>query len=33
MFQKSVDAVKKLAQDLFKLDPDLSKIKTIRSFY
>jgi len=33
MFQKSVDAVRKLAQDLFKLDPDLSKIKTIRSLY
>jgi len=33
MFEKSVDAVRKLAQDLFKLDPDLSKIKTIRTLY
>jgi len=33
MFQKSVDAVRKLTQDLFKLDTDLSKIKTIKPKY
>jgi malate dehydrogenase len=33
MFQKSVDAVRKLTQDLFKLDPDLSKIKTFKPKY
>jgi len=33
MFQKSVDAVRKLTQDLFKLDPDLSKIKTSKPKY
>jgi len=33
MFQKSVDAVKRLTQDLFKLDPDLSKIKTFKPKY
>jgi len=33
MFQKSVGAVRKLTQDLFKLDPDLSKIKTFKPKY
>jgi len=33
MFQKSVDAVRKLTQDLFKLDTDLSRIKTIKPKY
>jgi len=33
MFQKSVDAVRKLTQDLFKLDSDLSKIKTVKPKY
>jgi malate dehydrogenase len=33
MFQKSVDAVRKLTQDLFKLDPDLSRLKTKKPSY
>ena len=33
MFQKSVDAVKRLTQDLFKLDPALSIIKTFKPKY
>jgi malate dehydrogenase len=33
MFLKSVDSVKKLTQDLFKLDPEVSKIKTIKPRY
>jgi malate dehydrogenase len=33
MFLKSVDSVKKLTQDLFKLDPDVSKIKTVKPKY
>jgi len=33
MFLKSVDSVKKLTQDLFKLDPELAKIKTIKPKY
>jgi len=33
MFQKSVDAVRKLTQDLFKLDPGLSIIKTLKIKY
>ena len=33
MFVKSVDSVKKLTKDLFKLDPELSKIKTKKPNY
>ena len=33
MFLKSVDSVKKLTQDLFKLDPEVAKIKTIKPKY
>jgi malate dehydrogenase len=33
MFLKSVDSVKKLTQDLFKLDPEVSKIKTVKPKY
>jgi hypothetical protein len=33
MFLKSVDSVKKLTQDLFKLDPEVGKIKTIKPKY
>ena len=33
MFVKSVDSVKKLTQDLFKLDPEVAKIKTIKPKY
>ena len=33
MFLKSVDSVKKLTQDLFKLDPEVSKIKTKKPNY
>jgi malate dehydrogenase len=33
MFLKSVDSVKKLTQDLFKLDPEIAKIKTIKPKY
>ena len=33
MFVKSVDSVKKLTQDLFKLDPEISKIKTAKPRY
>ena len=33
MFQRSVDAVRKLTHDLFKLDTDLSKIKTVKPKY
>jgi len=33
MFQRSVDAVRKLTQNLFKLDTDLSKIKTVKPKY
>jgi malate dehydrogenase len=33
MFLKSVESVKKLAQDLFKLDPEVSKIKTVKPKY
>jgi hypothetical protein len=30
---KSVDSVKKLTQDLFKLDPEVSKIRTVKPKY
>ena len=33
MFLKSVDSVKKLTQDLFKLDPEVAKIKTTKPKY
>ena len=33
MFLKSIDAVKKLTLDLFKLDPEVSKIKTSKPKY
>jgi len=33
MFLKSVDSVKKLTQDLFKLDPEVARIKTIKPNY
>jgi hypothetical protein len=33
MFLKSVDSVKKLTQDLFKLDPEVAKIKTTKPSY
>ena len=33
IFLKSVDSVKKLTQDLFKLDPEVAKIKTIKPKY
>jgi len=33
MFLKSVDSVRNLTQDLFKLDPEVGKIKTIKPIY
>ena len=33
MFLKSVDAIKKLTQDLYRLDPEVAKIKTIKPRY